>query len=111
MPALPFDQLNEAQAAQAAWMFADEAFGTDPRAYLYEVDRDGDVTARAAAQAQPKTRAAHKANIRITAQAETRITQEMTDRANAATESLAAAVAESIYQHQMENQHATQTTA
>jgi hypothetical protein len=38
MPALPFSSLTPQQQAQAATIFRDNVFGTDPAAYAYELE-------------------------------------------------------------------------
>ena len=38
MPALPFSSLSPQQQAQAARIFQDAAFGSDPAAYAYELE-------------------------------------------------------------------------
>lgn len=103
MPALAYEALNEKQAAQVAYLFCDELFATDPRAYLYELDREGDVCTRTLINPVSPERAQHKPTVKLIAQVDAYPSQEALDRAAAAMDSLAASLAEQIYQHQMEN--------
>lgn len=102
MPALAYDALNETQAAQVAYLFCDELFNTDARAYLYEINREGDVTIRTMIEPIQPARANYKPTVKIVAQVDAYPSEDALDRAAAAMESLAASIAESIYQKQLE---------
>lgn len=43
---LPYSALSPEQVASIEYLFCDAAFGSDPAAYLYEIDARGQVTGR-----------------------------------------------------------------
>lgn len=45
---LPYPALSQDQKSRAEYLFCDSAFGTDPNAYLYEVDAGGEISGRIA---------------------------------------------------------------
>jgi hypothetical protein len=100
MSSLPYSNLNESQRARIAYLFADDAFGTDVRAYLYEVDKQGNVTGRTAAQpTAPKAmRAKQFAPVIVTTAPEVNVTDELIQHASMSMDALAAFVADKLFQ-------------
>ena len=54
MPALSFASLTPTQQAQAAQIFQDVIFGSDPAAYTYELQADGQLTGQRSQVAEIK---------------------------------------------------------
>lgn len=103
MTSLPFSSLNKKQLTQVAYLFADEAFGTDASAYLYELDKGGDVKGRTMDKQQTAMpRAQMRPEIKITVSQEANVTEEMIQRSRMNMDALAASVARRIYQRQLE---------
>ena len=46
MADLPFSSLTPNMCARVAYLFADQSFGSDPAAYVYEMDDKGEITGR-----------------------------------------------------------------
>jgi len=44
MPDLPFSSLTPNMRARVAYLFADQSFGSDPDAFVYELDNQGEIT-------------------------------------------------------------------
>jgi hypothetical protein len=100
MSSLPYSNLNEIQRARVAYLFADAVFGTDTRAYLYELDKQGNVTGRTAAQpTAPKAkRAQQSAPVIVTTAPEVNITDELIQHASMSMDALAAFIAAKLFQ-------------
>jgi hypothetical protein len=99
MTSLPYSNLNESQRARIAYLFADAVFGTDTRAYLYELDKQGNVTGRTATNpTAPKAmRAKQSAPVIVTTAPEVNITDELIQHASMSMDALAAFVADKLY--------------
>lgn len=100
---MQYDELTPAQKAQADYLFADIHFGTDPRAYLYEVDKGGDVIRRSirpAEQSKPEPRtkrARQSAPVTVTVIQEVNLPDEVIAHARMNMDALAASVAKTLY--------------
>jgi hypothetical protein len=108
MQTLPYSSLNEKQLAQVAYLFADQFFGSDASAFVYEVDGKGEVKGRALAtkdEGQRTERTKAHSPINVNAIAEVNVTEEMINTANMHMDALAAAVAQKLYQSQFEEVH------
>ncbi len=104
MQTLAHSQLNDAQLAQVAYLFADAHFGNDARAFVYEVDRRGDVKGRTLAEGQPPAhsgRSKRNAPVNIQTTQEAHVTESMIFIFNAqmSMDALAASIAEKLFQH------------
>lgn len=99
MSSLPYSNLNEIQRACVAYLFADDFFGTDASAYLYELDTQGNVTGRTVTQpTAPKIeRAKQSAPVMVTTAPEVNVTNELIQRAHMNMDALAAFVADKLY--------------
>lgn len=99
---LPYAQLNENQCARAAYLFADSHFGTDPHAYLYEVDKDGEVHGRKinreSGVGNREGRAKQKPVMNVAIIKEAQVTHEKLSNARMHLEALAQSMAEKIIQ-------------
>lgn len=104
MPTLSHSDLNERQLAQVAYLFADQAFGTDVCAFVYELDKNGDVKTRSRivgnGDAAGKRRAPKGTPITIHMIEEVNITEELIRHASMSMDALAASIAGRIYQSQ-----------
>jgi hypothetical protein len=99
MSALAYSALNDRQLAQVAYLFADAFFITDPAAYQYEISRNGDVTGRSIAVRGCQVRKARSiAPVKLTAQEETHLTDQIIQRARMNMSALCASIAQGIYQ-------------
>lgn len=100
MSSLPYTNLNEIQRARVAYLFADDFFGTDASAYLYELDTQGNVTGRTATHpAAPKTkRARQSAPMMVTTAPEVNATNGLIQHAHMSMDALAAFIAAKLYQ-------------
>ncbi len=102
MQTLAHSQLNDAQLAQVAYLFADAHFGSDARAFVYEVNGHGDIKGRHAAEGQSPARSGRSkrrppVNIQITQEAH--VTESMIFNAQMSMDALAASIAEKLSQH------------
>ena len=99
MQSLPYSSLTQTQRARVAYLFADQAFGTDPAAYLYQVTGD-EVQRRKPIQMQaPVTRRARDlAPAKVTMMQEVNITNELIHTATINMDALAATIANNIHQ-------------
>lgn len=90
--------LTPRQRAQAAYLFADDLFGTDPSAYLYSVDKGGNITKRRTMTKAPKrtTRARLTQPVQVTLLEEQHLTDELTARAREHFQTFAALLAREI---------------
>jgi hypothetical protein len=101
MTTVPHSALNESQLKQVMYLFADEVFGTDAAAYLYELDQRGAVTGRKPLSLDAhKTRKVKRTQIHI--MQHTSVSADQVRRAQTHMEALAASIAEAIYQQQLE---------
>lgn len=100
MTSLPYSNLNESQRARIAYLFADDVFGTDARAYLYELDKQGNVTGRTAVKpTAPKAkRAKQSVPVIVTTAPEVNITDELIQHAGMSMDALAAFIADKLFQ-------------
>ena len=94
---VPYSTLKHAQRKQADYLFADQAFGTDASAYLYELDKSGGITGRKslANVEGRRSRKVTQTEIRIRPLVNVSAAQMRMD-------ALAASIAETVYQHQLE---------
>lgn len=86
-----YSSLTPNQREQVAYLFADEFFGTDAGAYLYEV-KDGVVTGRTRT-GTPAHRAKQSAPVMVKMIEEVHVTNEMLMSAHMAMDALAASAA------------------
>lgn len=100
MSSLPYSNLNEIQRARVAYLFADDFFGTDASAYLYELDTQGNVTGRTATQhtALKTKRAKQSAPVIVTTAPEVNVTNELIQHASMSMDALAAFIADKLFQ-------------
>ncbi|MBI5950181.1 MAG: hypothetical protein HY865_00875 [Chloroflexi bacterium] len=95
----PYSALTAEQRAQVAYLFADEAFGTDASAYLYEVDKGGAVTRRKPdTEKQSPLSTARTTSINVKAVRDEHVTAAQVETATMHMDALAAFIAEKIYQ-------------
>lgn len=98
---LPYTSLNSHQLAQVAYLFADEHFGTDANAYLYEVNKDGDVKSRVPQKTKGNTqrrRAKPNSPVKVHIIKEAHLTNEIIHNARMHLEAFAQSAAEHISQ-------------
>lgn len=97
MPA--YAALTSAQRGQVDYLFADAHFGTDPAAYEYELNTQGDVNGRTAIQPihTGRTRARQSAPVIVTAIKEVNPTDDMIQLAHTHMDALAVSIANKLY--------------
>ena len=97
---LPYHSLTTDQQARAAYLFADEVFGTDPSAYAYEVDKSGRITGRKPNQLTVTTanRARQSAPVTVTTTEEATLTDDLIHHARMSMDALAASIAADLNQ-------------
>lgn len=100
MRTIPFSSLNKKQLAQAAYLFADETFGTDASAFVYEVD--GEEVKGRVTREKVEARSWKGDVVKVTLLPEVNITEEMSQRVSMNMDALSASVARKIYQEQFE---------
>jgi hypothetical protein len=100
MPA--YAALTSAQRGQVDYLFADAHFGTDPAAYEYELNTQGDVNGRTAIQPihTGRTRARQSAPVIVTAIEEVNPTDDMIQLSLTHMDALAASVAHKLFETQ-----------
>jgi len=54
MIAVRFPSLSPSQRARVAYLFADETFGSDPDAFVYETDDQGEIVSRKSIKMMPQ---------------------------------------------------------
>lgn len=98
-----YDTLTKEQIEQVDYLFADEIFGTDPNAYLYELS-NGKITGRRinGTQTKKQGRAQRSAPVIVHKREEPNITPELIDRANMSMEALAVSIAEKLFMQEQE---------
>ena len=97
MTTLPYSQLSTQQQAQAAWLFADACFGTDPEMYLYETE-NGQVTGRALITMPHTEKSRNVINVRMVIIKEEEISRSIHNSSTMHRDALAAEVAHRLYQ-------------
>jgi hypothetical protein len=108
MTYISYSSLNDKQLAQVAYLFADQFFGTDTSAFVYEVNEKGEIKGRTLAtkdEGQRTEQAKMKPRFNVTAIAEVNPTKEMISTAYMNMDALAASVAQKLYQQQFEEVH------
>jgi len=102
-----FEDLTEQQKERVAYLFADEHFGTDPAAFVYEWDGK-DITGRSLSTGRKlnvtRARKVDPASVKVTMIPAVNITPESIQSANMHMDALAALVARSIYSKQGDTQ-------
>lgn len=94
--ALTYSELSEDQRQCVAYLFADSAFGVDPRAFVYETNKQGQVTGRTpSSPAAPGAKGGRRKPITSSIQIgrEPEITREMKMKAGLALDQLAQNIA------------------
>jgi hypothetical protein len=103
MSTITHSALSEEQLSQVAYLFADDAFGTDASAYLYEVDRRGDVVSRQLTVDGGRSSTTRRVTLMtVTGRPSLQVSDEQIKIARMHMESLAASVAEKLYQQQIQ---------
>lgn len=99
MQTLPYSQLTQAQRAQVAYLFADQHFGSDAGAFLYEVNKQGVVIGRAM-DGEPQTAKgrSRRGPVQVTCTQEVNVTQRMIFNAQMNMDALAASIAAKLNQ-------------
>lgn len=95
MQSLPYSSLSKSQRAMVAYLFADDIFGADANAFVYEVDGKGEVKSRVSSeQSSVRRRARQNAPVLVTLIEEVHITDDLIHHAQMSMDALAASVAE-----------------
>src|SRR3972149_2162845 len=90
----PFSALTTDQAAQVADLFVDSIFGSDPAAFVYEVNGAGETPGRRPAKIHRSEIRNSNTTINIIALDETHVTETMRRASSAAFDLLAGAIVE-----------------
>ena len=97
---IAFEALTDEQKKKVDYLFADPHFGTDPAAFIYEIEK-GQITGRTAITSHPqkKLRRAKTTEVKVTVLPvpESEITPQMIGTSNTNMDALAALVARKIY--------------
>ena len=99
---VPYSTLKPAQRKQAAYLFADEAFGTDASAYLYELDKSGVITGRKSLANVEGRRSRKVTQTEIRIRPLVNVSAGQVRAAQMHMDALSASIAETVYQHQLE---------
>ena len=101
MTAVPYSALTQEQLAQVTYLFADETFGTDAGAYLYELSAGGDVIRRTANHLPSFVNRTGKVT-RTNIHSQPIQNAAQLEAAQMHMDALAVSIAEKVYQEQLE---------
>jgi hypothetical protein len=95
---MEYSSLTQDQHLQVDYLFADVAFGTDPTAFDYEIDRAGKIAGRKPfKQAKPMRLTRHKCQAKVIALEEVNPTAEQIKLSEMSMDALAASIARELH--------------
>lgn len=103
MQTLSISQLTESQLAQVRYLFADHAFGTDACAFMYEVDKAGEVKGRSMIEGERSaiSARARRADVCISLISEVNITERLISQMQSHMDTLAVSIATKLHQSKL----------